>query len=121
MFADTLTVTVNGVAKILTRINQDNYCSEYVLRTALERFSLNIRNTKYTDSKRGGVEVHRHNFELVHEVFPVAPATKSLIRKSYTVIENESTDASTDQLNFVLGFGGLLTAANVTKVLNWES
>lgn len=74
MFADTITVTINAVAKVLTRINQDNYCSEYVLRGATEQFVLNIRNTKYTDKVRQ-VEVHRHNFELVHTVYPVAPST----------------------------------------------
>lgn len=121
MFADTITVTINAVAKVLTRINQDNYCSEYVLRNATEEFRLNIRNTKYNDSKRGGVEVHRHNFELVQTVYPVAPATRSTIRKMYSVIENDVTDPLTDSLNFGLGFTGVLTSANLTKVLNWES
>lgn len=121
MFADTITVTVNAVPKTLIRVNQDNYCGEYLMRGATEQYSLNIRNTKYTDAKRGGVEVHRHNFELVHTVYAVAPATKNLVRKMYAVLENEATDSSTPYEQFAAGFVGLLTTANVTKVMNWES
>lgn len=33
-FGATITITVNGVAKALNRINQDGYTSEYYLREA---------------------------------------------------------------------------------------
>lgn len=121
MFSDTITVTINSVAKTLTRIRQDNYSSEYLLRSPTEQFSLKIRNTSYVDKTRGGKQIDRHNVELTQTVYPVAPATTSTVRKAYVVFENENTDGLTNPLNFDLGFAAFLDAANVTKLINWES
>jgi len=122
-FADPAVITVNGVAKSLVRIRQDGYSSEYLLRTASEEFRLNVRNTNYLDKKRG-VTIDRHNAELIHTVFPVAPATLSTIRKAYVVIENQRGDTLVDPTNDAVGLLSFLTqssAANVTKMLNLES
>jgi len=120
MFADPAVVTINAVAKNLVRINQDKYSSEYLLRTATEEFRLNIRNTFYVDKKRG-VTNDRHNAELVHTVFPVAPATLSTTRKCYTVIENQRGDTLVDPRNVALGLLAYLTSANIDKLMNFES
>lgn len=122
MFSETITITVNAQAKVLTRVNQDSYSSEYRLKETTGEFSLRIRNTAYLDRTRnGGVNVDRHNVELIHTVYPVAPATIPIVRKSYLVFENDKPDALTDVSNFVVGFGGFITATNVTKMANWES
>lgn len=123
MFADPAVVTVNAVAKNLVRINQDQYSSEYLLRSATDEFRLRIRNTTYAD-KRRGVDIDRHNCELIHTVFPVAPATLSTIRKVYTVVENQKGDTLTDPTNVAAGLFAFLTAstnANITKMMNFES
>ena len=120
MFADPAVITINGVAKSLVRINQDGYSSEYLLRTATNELRLFIRNTSYVDKKRG-VTIDRHNVELRETVFPVAPATLSVIRKTYAVIENQQGDTLTDPTNDAVGLVGFLTAANITKLLNQES
>lgn len=120
MFADTITVTINAVAKVLTRINQDGYSSEYYLRSSTDDFRLRIRNSKYTDKKRG-VSVDRHNIELVQTVFPVAPSITPIVRKFYTVLENDSTNVVSEDAKFAVGLVGFLTEANLTKTLNWES
>jgi hypothetical protein len=123
MFADPAVVTINAVAKNLVRINQDKYSSEYLLRTGTEEFRLNIRNTSYFDKKRS-VNIDRHNIELIHTVFPVAPATLSTVRKVYTVIENQQGDTLTDPVNVAAGLCNYLTAstnANMTKLMNFES
>lgn len=123
MFADPTTVTINAVAKNLVRINQDGYSSEYLLRSATDEYVLRIRNSKYTDKKRG-VSIDRHNVELVHTVFPVAPSTTSTVRKAYAVIENQQGDTLTDPTNVAAGLFAWLTAstnANITKLLNFES
>lgn len=119
-FADTLTITINSVAKVLNRINQDQYSSEYFLRGTTEEFRLKIRHTSYTNSVTGKL-TDRHNVELVQTVYPVAPATVATIRKSYVVLENERADGVTDPLNFDLGFAAFLSSANLTKLLNYES
>lgn len=120
MFSDTLTITINSVAKILNRINQDGYSSEYYLRSATEDFRLKIRNTAFTD-KRYAVDMHRHNLEFVHTVFPVSPATVPTVRKYYSVFESPATDSVVDVSKFVAGITGFQTEANVTKMINWES
>jgi len=120
MFADPAVVTINAVAKNLVRINQDKYSSEYLLRTATEEFRLNLRNTSYTDKKRGKT-IDRHNAELVHTVFPVAPATNSVVRKTYCVIENERGDTLVDPRNAAAGLFAFMTNANIDKLMNFES
>lgn len=120
MFADPAVVTINAVAKNLVRINQDKYSSEYLLRTATEEFRLNIRNSSYYDKKRT-VTIDRHNCEIIHTVFPVAPATSSTVRKTYTVIENQRGDTLTDPRNVALGIYAFLTSANIDKLMNFES
>lgn len=120
MFADPSVVTINAVAKNLVRINQDKYSSEYLLRTATEEYRLNLRNSSYTDKKRG-VVIDRHNAELIVTVFPVAPATLSTVRKTYTIIENQRGDTLVDPRNVALGLFGLMTSANIDKLMNFES
>jgi hypothetical protein len=120
MYADPAVVTINAVPKNLVRINQDKYSSEYLLRSTTEEFRLNIRNTSYTDKKRG-VDINRHNVEIINTVFPVAPATLSVVRKAYCVIENQIGDTLTDPRNVALGIFAFLTSANIDKLMNFES
>lgn len=120
MFADTITITVNSVDKILNRINQDAYGSEYFLRGSDDDFRLKIRHTNYT-AKTSGRVTDRHNVEFVHTVYPVSPETISTVRKAYIVLEAERSDGVTEPLNFGNGFIAFLTSGNVTKLLNYES
>jgi len=120
MFADTLTITINSVAKVLTRVNQDGYSSEYLLREATGDFRLKLRNSSYTDKSRG-VVVDRHNIEFVYTIYPVAPSTLSVIRKYYSVLENDHVDDVTADSQFAAGITAFQTAANYVKLLNWES
>ena len=123
MFADPAVVTINGVAKSLQRINQDGYSSEYLLRSPTEEFRLNVRNSTYLP-KGTTRKVDRHNIELIHTVFPVAPAVESTVRKTYAVIENQQGDTLADPTNVAAGIFAFLTAstnANITKMMNFES
>lgn len=120
MFADPAVVTINTVAKSLVRINQDKYSSEYLLRSSTEEHRLFIRNTSYYDKTRG-VNIDRHNVEIIHTVFPVAPSTLSTRRKVYTVVENQQGDTLTDPRNVALGLYAFLTSANIDKLMNSES
>lgn len=121
MFADTLTVTINSVAKVLVRINQDAYSSEYLLKGTLDCFRLRLRNTSYVDKKRSGLKVNRHTVELTQEVYPVSPAVNSLVRKVYTVFENDDNSVPADDAKFVTGLLAFQTEANTLKLINWES
>jgi hypothetical protein len=120
MFSDPLGVTVNGVAKNLVRINQDGYSSEYQLVSATDKFNLIIRNSSRVDSK-SGIEINRHNIQLVQTVFPVAPSTRSFTRKAYFVFENETGDTLLDPRYVATALQGLLTSGTLDKLLNSES
>lgn len=120
MFADTLTITINAIAKVLPKINQDGYSSEYFLRETDGEFRLKLRNSTYVDKKRG-VTVDRHNVELIHTVYPVAPSVVPLIRKAYSVLENDRTDTVVASAKFGAGTFAFNSEANLTKLLNWES
>jgi len=123
MFSDPQTVTINAVPKVLQKINQDGYSSEYLLRTSLDEYRLRIRNSSNLNKSRA-VMIDRHNIELIHTVFPVAPATTSIVRKVYFVIENQQGDTLADPVNVAAGIFAWATAssaANITKLLNFES
>jgi hypothetical protein len=121
MFDNTLTITINSVAKVLNRINQDKYSSEYFLREADGEFRLRIRNTSYTDKNRGGTVVDRHNLELIHTLYPSSEQVKSQIAKFYAVFELDQGADIAANSHFVVGGVGFLTSSNVTKMANWES
>jgi len=121
MFADPFTVTVNGVAKNLIRINQDRYSSEYVLKGALDEYRMTIRNSPNQTDKKRGVTFDRHNVELIHTVYAVAPATRSYIRKAYFVFLNEQGDTLVDPQYITSALFAAFTAANITKLENLES
>ncbi len=121
MFSDTITVTIDSDPKVLNRVNQDGYASEYFLRETDGSFRLKLRNTSYKDKARNGIGVDRHNIELVHTIFPVAPAVSPTIRKYYSVIENDQNDDFIASANFATGVVEFQTEANITKLLNWES
>lgn len=123
MISDPITITVNSVDKTLVRINQDGYSSEYLLREADEEFRLRFRNTTYRDKSRN-VLMDRHNVELIHTVFPVAPATLSTIRKSYFVMENQQGDTLTDPVYIANALAAELIASSnalLNKLTNFES
>jgi hypothetical protein len=122
-FADPATITINGVAHSLVRVKVDQYSSEYMIRSSTDEHRMNVRNTSYLDKKRG-VTIDRHNVELIQTTYPVAPATLSVIRRAYVVVENQRGDTLTDPLNVAIGLLSFLTASGgsaITKMLNLES
>jgi hypothetical protein len=120
-FPDTITVTINTVAKTLNRVRDVDYGSEYRLRNAnIEEYRVLIKNSSYVD-RSTKVAYDRHSFELTHTVHPVAPATTPTIRKSYLVLENQQTDTIVDPVKHAAGMMAFLTEANLTKLVNFES
>lgn len=118
-FADPLIVTINAVAKSLPRVEFDKRTSTYFLRESTQEFLVRIRNTSYQDAV--GATIDRHNMELTQTVYAVAPATKPTVRKIYTTFDNARSDTDASLNQTLLGFAGLLTAGNFTKLLAGES
>lgn len=122
MFADTITITINAVAKILARVNQDGFSSEYRLRETTGNFTLKIRNTSFNDKTRGNAKVDRHNVELTEIVYAVAPSTIDIKRKSFATFEHDVNDTIVGPVNHSFGlYNNFLTVANMTKMTNFES
>lgn len=116
-----LTITIDGVDKILNKINQDSYTSEFALRETTGEFRVKIRHTTYLDSKRSGQKVERHNMELIHTVFAVSPATVDTVRKAYTVFENDFRDDLGAVENEVTGLVDWLTPTHIGELLVWNN
>jgi hypothetical protein len=81
-FPATITLTINAVAKVLDRINQDNFGSTYRLRSDTELLTLKIRHS--TDNKESdGISMERHNVFVEHIIF--ATVSTARFRSSYTM------------------------------------
>jgi len=116
MLANTLTLTINSVAKVLTRINQDNYGSEYRLITATERIILKIRHSSTTSK---GATFDQHNVVVEQTLIPAAPALPSVMTVSTTLRGQVGTDpASLDNLSDALG---VLVAAQLAAIVQGDS
>lgn len=84
MFAATLTLTVNAVAKVLNRINQDNFGSHYkfVSSDGQEVIELKVRHT--VDSTPSG-PVNRHNVYIERTIAPTPTVAKKYWSVTYTL------------------------------------
>lgn len=80
MFASTITITIAPATdRILTRVNQDGYGSEYQYSDANEAISMKVRHS--TDSPDGdGLTMKRHNVFFERVVFP----TPTVAMKKYS-------------------------------------
>lgn len=88
MFPATITLTVNAIAKVLNRVNQDSYGSEYQLVDVLDSWNLKIRHT--IDSiDADGLAMRRHNVFVEHVVYPTP--TTFMKKDTYTVTLRHDT------------------------------
>jgi hypothetical protein len=119
-FGATLTVTVNSVAKVLNRINQDNYGSEYYLRSATDEYRMKIRHSKEA-TQSDGRAFDRHNVELTHTVFATS-TDPQVVRQIYVVYRVLSNDDLTDAGYLFDGYVNYLDSATVQgDLLTWQS
>lgn len=123
-FGATITITVNAVAQVLNRINQDQYGSEWLLRTTTEEYRFKIRHSQETNPKDVDVRLRgmdRHNMELTHTVFATT-TTPQIVRQAYSVYRVSPGDDMTAAKNFVDGFTSFVDGSSVqTDVLAWLS
>jgi hypothetical protein len=115
MFANTLTLTVNSVAKVLTRVNQDNYGSEYRLKSAAESYVLKIRHSTQLS---GGVTFDVHNVLVEHRVFATSTDLEKIMTVSTTLRGSSGHDPiALDYLSDALG---VLVAAQAAGLVQGE-
>lgn len=118
MFSNTVALIVGGVTKTLTKINQDGYASEYLLRDTLDSYRLKIRHS--LAKRAGGATVDRHNVEVVHTVYATLTVAE-LVRKTYLVFEQDTADVMINEVNALANWLIASTNASITSLANWES
>jgi hypothetical protein len=117
MFANTLTVTINSVARTLVRVNQDNFGSVYRLADATQEFLMKFRNT--TEPNDGVDVVERHNMLFQHTVYATSTAKELLYTQSSTIRMRRGGDPA--YLAFIVpGFNTLLNS-QATGLIAGES
>ena len=106
MFANTLTITIDGVANVLVRVNQDNFGSTYLLKTTTGVMTLQFRNSV---EKGQSTPVDRHNMFFEHRVYATATVPERLYTAS-TVFRLADGSDPTYLTKLAAGFITLLTA-----------
>jgi hypothetical protein len=106
MFANTLTLTIGGVAKTLNRNNQDDFGSTYQFRSGTEYIRMQVR---HTSDKLATGEVLRHNVYVERTVFATPTATEKYMSVTATLRGRYDTDPA-ELLATWIGVNTLLLA-----------
>lgn len=122
MLGDTLTFTLGGsggTAKVLSKINQDSYSSEYLLRSSTDEIRARVRHSK-EGAKNGKPAVDRHNVELTQTVFATVSAPE-YVRQCYVVLRTQIGDDLALNVDVGQALAFFMTEANLVKLTGWES
>lgn len=84
MFATTLTLTIAGNARVLNRVNQDSYGSEYQYSDSTQSITMKIRHSLDTPDS-DGVIMKRHNVFVEHIIFPTPTAAMQKFTSTTTL------------------------------------
>lgn len=120
MLGNTLTLPQAGGDKVLIKINQDSYSSEYLLRSSTDEYRARIRHSKAAPNAQRPYEADRHNFEVVQTIF-AAGAVPQYERKFYFVIETQPGDTATVLADAIADLMILSTNAFLVSLNGWES
>lgn len=119
MLGSTISLTINGNAKVLTLINQDGYASEYRLNETLSGFVLKVRHTKDRVSA-GAKERHRHQVTLTETVYATSTIPQ-FDRVSQLTFVSAFDDPAANQGYNQVALQAWNNQANVVKLAGWES
>lgn len=119
-FGATLTVTVNAVAKVLNRINQDNYGSEYYLRESTGDFRVKIRHSKESPQTDGRY-FDRHAIDITQTVY--ATDTTPEIKRTDSYVNRTLANDDVVVAGYLFaGWVDYLDSATVQgDLLTWQS
>lgn len=118
MFANTITVTVNGAAKILTRVNQDKYSSEYRLIEAAQGFKLLIQHSPAKSKIGKSVDRVRVYLEQVVYATPTTPESVYPHAQSFTVTTGQDPLV---QRNLSVGLNTLVNSTFLDALIQGEN
>lgn len=106
MFANTLTLTIDGAAKTLLRNNQDNFGSFYEFRDGTEHITMQIRHS--TDKLVKG-DVLRHNVFVERTIFETPSEVEKYFSATVT-LRSRWTSAPADLLDLWTGVSTLVAS-----------
>lgn len=118
-FGATITVSYGGANKVLNRINQDNYGSEYYLREATIDYRMKIRHSKESPSALASTGFDRHNVELTVTLLPT-PTAPAVVRQAYAVLRNGFSDDFTEVAKTNKAMSDFISSGTViADLLSW--
>nr|UJQ85009.1 MAG: hypothetical protein 2 [Leviviridae sp.] len=114
MFAATLTLTIAGNARVLNRVNQDSYGSEYSYSDATQNISMLIRHSVDSVDK-DGMTMKRHNVFVERTVYPTPTAAMQKCTATVTM-RNGKFDSPVDTADLFKALAVLLAASSSAMV-----
>lgn len=119
MFGDTIVLPHADGNITCTKINQDNYSSEYLAKGSLSEYSVRIRHSK-TKPTATRPAYDRHNVEIVETIYATSEVAE-YTRKVYIVIEVLPRDADIKNVDALADWLIATAGAAITKLLGWQS
>lgn len=120
MFGDTITVTINAVAKVLIKIKEEGNTASYMLRdTATHEYLLDIKHSRDKQTANG-FNRERHTVTFTDRTYPLADGTGGMERTFISVLLADRSDVQANYLLAGVGFQTFLSSGNMGKLLNWE-
>jgi hypothetical protein len=116
MLTSPISITIDGVAHSLSRINQDNYSAVYLKKAAGLEFRLTIRHSY--EGKDGVGQMERHNIDLLHTTWDVDGIPT--VRQTYHVIRCQR-GADPDSVNDDTVGLNAWVSTNIAALTAWES
>lgn len=120
MLGNTLTLTIAGVAVVMTKTDPGlPFTSEYRFRDADHQLIARIRHNR-TKATATRPSVDRHNFELVETVFADGTVAE-FERKCYFVLEQSPQDTNVSNFDAVCDWAIASSNAALVSLLGWET
>ncbi len=116
MLTSPITITIDGVAHSLPRINNDNFSSTYLKKAALLEVRLEIRNSY--ESKTAAGQVERHIADLTVTTWDADGV--ATVTQSYQHIRAKRGADPVTAVNVAKALDAFVTA-NAAALVAWES
>lgn len=116
MLTSPITITIDGAAHSLSRINQDSYSSVYLKKAANLELRLTIRHVY--EGKPGIGQMERHHVDLVRTTWDAEGIPS--VQQSYHVVRVRR-GADPDSVNDDTVGLNTWVSANIAAITAWES
>lgn len=118
MLGNTLTIN-DGSSRVLAKINNDGYSSEYLFRDSTVQYVARIRHSR-TKATATRPQYERHNFEVVKTVF-ATPSTPQVDTKFYFVMEQEANNPNVALADSVCKLSTASANSFLVDLLGWQN